>query len=270
MDQVAEWVLETRDPSHQTIVVLISDGITPMGEELHTLLPDVPIYNVAIQSADGGVPQDDSLRNTLEESGGGLFAAHDVEELILALQWAYVKSACGEEVPSEPGDLMPVEPVEPAPSEPSSSGPAIACASPQVSQYRVEYPTSIPFQGIGFTFESGDEVSRGAFDLYRIVLTEEEAASLETVPLEARAGNFTSRTVLEDCRFDQPGTCGPVPAGRFTFSFEGAADNGDGTRTLTFRVQNEHLRPLTQVTIGLPEDVRPSAPVESYRSEVCP
>ena len=56
---------------------------------------------------------------------------------------------------------------------------------------------------------------------------------------------------------------------RIQFSFRGAVDNGNGTMTLTFRVQNNRGGKLEYVAIGLPEGVTPIWPDDTYQSEVC-
>ena len=79
---------------------------------------------------------------------------------------------------------------------------------------------------------------------------------------------FAGQGTIEACRFDQGAACEPVfdDNGIYTFAFINAVDNGDGTTTLTFRVQNRTSQPLRQVTIGLPAGVVPSAPMGSYDS----
>jgi hypothetical protein len=87
--------------------------------------------------------------------------------------------------------------------------------------------------------------------------------------MEAKAGTLAGTATLEGCAFDDSLPCGePVPDenGYFAFYFVGAEDNGDGTMTLTFHVQNFTEQGLSHVSIG----VVPSSPTDRYESEVCP
>ena len=149
------------------------------------------------------------------------------------------------------------------------------CEGLRVNQYNVESPTNNPFYGIKFEFSSGTDVKKSDQDEFKITLTEEEAAEMTSVQMEAKAGpNVGSGTVaLENCQFDGELPCGePImdESGDFAFYFMGATGNDDGTLTLTFVVQNFNANGLSHVTIGLPDGVVPSTPTGSYTSEVCP
>jgi hypothetical protein len=97
---------------------------------------------------------------------------------------------------------------------------------------------------------------------------------MTTVEMEAKAGGTAAvAAVTLECQFDQAVPCGePVtdPDDFFAFYFMGAEDNGDGTRTLIFQVQNFTSHGLSHATIGLPDGAVPSTPSGSYQSEVCP
>ena len=51
---------------------------------------------------------------------------------------------------------------------------------------------------------------------------------------------------------------------------QGALDNGDGTMTLSFYIQNMNGFGLSHATFGLPGGAVPSNPSGSYQSQVCP
>jgi hypothetical protein len=148
------------------------------------------------------------------------------------------------------------------------------CEGVRVNQYNVESPTSEPFYGIKFEFQSGTEVKDGDVDAFQITLTQEQAAAMGSVQMEAKAGTNVGQATLMDCAFAGPLPCGEEPVqdenGFFVFAFMGAHDNGDGTLTLTFHVQNMTGNALSHATIGLPDGVVPSAPSGSYESRVCP
>jgi hypothetical protein len=63
-------------------------------EELKGALPEAAVYAVAVQARRGGIFNDDILRYVAQEGGGQYFVAQDALELVEALQWAFVDSAC--------------------------------------------------------------------------------------------------------------------------------------------------------------------------------
>lgn len=149
--------------------------------------------------------------------------------------------------------------------------PVVGCTEPRVNRYGVEI-TNNPFEGIKFEYQSGTEIKDGDYDKFQIVLTTEQAAALNNVQMEAKAGqDVGSGTVsLEGCRFDQMADemCGTAQDenGNFAFSFAGARPNEDGTLTLVFYVQNNTEHGLSHATIG----IVPDSPPGSYESTVCP
>jgi hypothetical protein len=171
---------------------------------------------------------------------------------------------------------MPEAPVAPEPPDPTPvPEPDTATCGARVNQYNVESPTNAPFYGIKFEFASGTEVKNSDYEVFKFTLTQEQAAAMTSVQMEAKAGpDVESGTILlENCQFDQAIPCGePVTNDNhlFAFYFMGAVDNGDGTLTLTFQVQNFSDKGLSHATIGLPDGAVPSVPTGSYQSEVCP
>lgn len=163
-----------------------------------------------------------------------------------------------EEMPPAP---TPVPPSPPSPVEPTCDNPVTNAS------YNVENPTANPFEGIKFEFQSGNEIKNGHYDNYEIVLSAADAAALTSVPVEAKAGTTQGITELTGCDFTSLAPCDQTAeAEGFAFYFMGATDNGDGTLTLTFRVQNFNPYAVSHVTIG----VVPQAPTGSYDSQICP
>jgi hypothetical protein len=158
----------------------------------------------------------------------------------------------------------------PDPTPGPTPEPPGTCENPRVNTYNVENPTNNPFYGIKFEYQSGTEVKDGAYDEFEVVLPANVVTGMTSVQMEAKAGTNVGMATLEGCQFDQPQICGPVSDenGFFTFYFMGAEDNGDGTYTLTYRVENLTDRGLSHATVGLPEGVVPPSP-GSYQSEVC-
>lgn len=138
--------------------------------------------------------------------------------------------------------------------------------------YGVESPTNNPFYGIKFEYQSGTEIKNGDMDEFKFTVTAAEAAMMTAVQMEAKAANYVGVVTLEGCAFNEGLPCGePVrdANGYFAFYFMGAQDNGDGTLTLVFQVQNLTDRGLSHATIGLPGGVIPSTPTGNYQSQVC-
>lgn len=162
----------------------------------------------------------------------------------------------------------PAKDVPKGPKPPAPPPPVVGCDAPRVTQYGVEI-TNNPFEGIKFEFQSGPEIKDGGIDVFQVTLPAGQAAGLSAVQLEAKAGENIGMATLEGCQFDGFAPCDTAASdgsGFFTFSFAGATDNGDGTLTLAFIVQNHTSNGLSHTTIG----VVPPAPPGSYQSEVCP
>jgi hypothetical protein len=100
-------------------------------------------------------------------------------------------------------------------------------------------------------------------------VTKAEAEAMSSVRIEAKAGRGTGSVTLRSCDFAGTAACSPESDSYFSFSFQGAQDNGDGTMALTFRVQNDRRAAISNVLIGLPDGVTPSSPLSEYQSEVC-
>lgn len=169
------------------------------------------------------------------------------------------------EMPEGPLPEVP-ETVPPAPT------PDPATCNLRTNTYGVENPTNNPFYGIKFEYQSGTEVKNGDMDEFKITVIAAEAAAMTSVQLEAKAANYVGLLTLEGCAFNEGLPCGdPVrdPEGNFAFYFLGAQDNGDGTMTLTFQVQNLTENGLSHATIGLPAGVIPTQPTGNYQSQVC-
>lgn len=169
---------------------------------------------------------------------------------------------------------MPKAPKPPTPPNPTPApepDPA-TCPVKYSNQYNVENPTNNPFYGIKFNYQSGTEVKNGSYDAFRIVIPTSQLASLTSVQMEAKASTTVGIATLT-CDFSVHNVpCNePVqdPDGKFAFYYMGAKDNGDGTSTLTFNVQNLTDRGLSHATIGLPSGLVPSNPTTSYTSQVC-
>jgi hypothetical protein len=174
--------------------------------------------------------------------------------------------------PPDPHDL-PKTPKKPEPPKPVPQ--PITCDAPRVNTYGVENPTESPFYGIKFEYQSGTEVRDSNLDEFRFVVPADVAANMASVQVEAKAGQdqAVASVTLEGCAFNSPVPCGePIVDDNdfFAFYFMGAEDNGDGTLTLVFQVQNFTGHALSHVTIGLPGGVVPPSPTGSYQSEVCP
>ncbi|MBN2394495.1 MAG: hypothetical protein JXR84_27425 [Anaerolineae bacterium] len=189
-------------------------------------------------------------------------------------------SVCEDYITVIPPDKQPPEhknmPKAPVPPEPPMPTPEPtpdpnACQL-RLNNYGVEKMTNNPFYGIKFEYQSGTEIKNGESDEYKITLTAEEAASLTAIQMEAKAGQNVGIVTLE-ADFTSPLPSGePVmdENGYFGFYFGGATDNGDGTLTLTFIVQNFTSNATSHVTIGLPDGMVPSQPDGPYQSRVCP
>lgn len=189
-------------------------------------------------------------------------------------------SVCADYTTVMPPDKQPPKhkdmPEAPKPEDPPMPTPhptpnPDACQL-RLSNYGVEKMTNNPFYGIKFEFQSGAEIKNGDMDEFKITLTAAEAASLTAIQMEAKAANYVGIITMET-DFTSPIPTGDVAKDDeryFAFYFFGAEDNGDGTFTLTFQVQNMTDRGLSHVTIGLPQGMVPSQPDGPYQSRVCP
>jgi hypothetical protein len=228
--------------------------------DLKSAWPDVVVHSVAIQAVREGIFSEDILEYVAAQTGGGFYTAQNTDALKESLRLAYFDSACGEAEP--PGDG----------AAPSGAGGGAGCASPRVNQYSVENPTTWPGNGIRYAFTGGTDIKNGAWDDFKFTLTTAEAQALTEVPMSAAAGTRGfGFTTLTGCDFAGTATCGPNANNSFVFSFQGAEDNGDGTMTLTFRVQNDRtFARLKSTRMGLPNGIQPSSPLSEYQSVVCP
>jgi len=184
-------------------------------------------------------------------------------------------STCQDYVPVIPPDKQPPsrDKMPKAPKQPEPPNPVVGCDAPRVNQYGVESPTNNPFYGIKFEYQSGSEIKDGNFDEFRFTLPADAVAAMTSIQLEAKAGQNVGQATLQGCAFNLAGPCDATaqdPNGFFVFSFQGALDNGDGTLTLVFHVQNNTGNGLSHATFGLPEGQVPPSPSGSYQSEVCP
>jgi len=188
-------------------------------------------------------------------------------------------SVCADYVQVIPPDLqppphedMPEGPLPEVPDEvPPAPTPDPATCDLRTNTYGIEI-TNNPFYGIKFEYQSGTEVKNGDSDEFRFTVTADEAAAMTSVQVEAKAGTLQGIATLEGCDFTSELPCGdPVrdPDGYFAFYFMGAVDNGDGTLTLVFQVQNMTEFGLSHATFGLPSGAVPSAPTGNYQSEIC-
>jgi hypothetical protein len=304
LNQVVSWLPGAWDASHVPVVILVSDGVPTVDLDQHgfqdahvqnvslydsagnflspdavralgrnyreynekagepladamlaiqglmAAVPTAQVHAVAVQAAQEGIFNDDILRYVAAQGNGQFFMAEDTDQLVAAFQWAFIDSAC-----------------EGASSAPPAPPP---CPNLVRRQYRVENTTNDPFYGIKFEFQSGAEIKNGGYDDFEFVLTSQEATAMTSVRMEAKAGRRTGTVTLRNCQFSGAQSCAPVSNRGFTFTFLGATDNGDGTLTLTFRVQNDNSNALSHATFGLTSGVTPSTPLSFYESETCP
>jgi uncharacterized protein YegL len=305
LQKVAGWLPGAWDPNHLPVVILITDGVPTVDlqtygfqdldvqvislyddegnfrssddvrnsgkryreynqragepladamEQVHTLvnaIPDVTVHAIAVQAVHQGIFNDGILKYVAKQGGGEFYTAEDTDTLKESLRRAYFDSACGEKEPTG-GDEGGRQP----------------CASPRKNQYDIEM-TNNPMHGIKYEFKSGTEIKRGEWDEYKLTLTKEQVESMSSFKLIAKAGRNQAYAELSGCDFTSSAACGSEEVKGFTFSFQGAEDNGDGTLTLTFRVQYDYRNAISHVLIGLPRDVTPSWPTTTYESMVC-
>lgn len=238
-----------------------------------------------------------TIMEALEEAqniilnGGDLERAKDIGDQINngLLGENAETSACGDETATNNGDYeqtMPKDKQPPKhdkmPKAPKQQEPPSVTVPPppdtntcgaRSNTYGVESPTNNPFYGIKFEYKSGTEIKDGDQDIFEYVLTQEQATAMTAVNMEAKAGGNVGQVTLTGCQFDGPLACGePVRDENmfFAFYFLGATDNGDGTLTLKFSVQNFTSSGLSHATIGLPDGVVPPSPTNTYTNQVCP
>jgi len=157
------------------------------------------------------------------------------------------------------------------PKHPEEPKPIIGCDTPRTNQYGVENPTNNPFYGIKFEYQSGTEIRDGGFDEFRYTVPTDVADGITSVHLEAKAADIVGDVFLDGCQFNQFIPCDhTVNSNGFTFSFQGAVDNNDGSLTLVFYVWNDNPHGLSHATFGLPDGVVPANPSGGYQSQVCP
>jgi hypothetical protein len=162
-----------------------------------------------------------------------------------------------------------------ADSDGDGTGDACEACQWRYETYGVESPTNNPFYGIKFEWDSddndGDGIRDGAWDVFAFTIPVADAASITTLQVEAKASGVVGTATFSGCDFTASADCGPVSDNGFTWWFLGAADNGDGTVTLTFRLQNDNAHGLSHATFGLPAGVVPSWPEDgdTYTSAVC-
>ena len=181
--------------------------------------------------------------------------------------------ACGEYTQVIPPDKQPPkhENMPKQPKHPEPPAPVVGCDPARVNQYGVENPTNNPFYGIKFEYQSGTEIRDGGFDEFRFTLPADQVNAMTSIQLEAKAGEIVGQGTLEGCQFNGFAPCEQtLESSGFLFTFQGAVDNGDGTFTLTFHVQNMNGYGLSHATFGLPGGAVPTNPSGNYQSEVCP
>ncbi|MBN1891009.1 MAG: hypothetical protein JW850_23635 [Thermoflexales bacterium] len=162
---------------------------------------------------------------------------------------------------------MPKQPKLPEPPNPTPvpTPDTNTCTVDHENTYSVMVEGNNPFAGLKFENPSF-EVKNGAYDEFRLTLPSSEVAALTSVQMEAKAGTEQQIVTLE-CDFSGGIPCSMMSDNRtFFFSFEEAVDNGDGTTTLVFRVQNLTEHAISHVTIGLPTATPNSG---QYTSKVC-
>ncbi len=206
--------------------------------------------------------------------GTVLQALHEVEDIILnggelkrARDLAVGINNGGTLTLYEEAALPPALPVVPdyIPMDP-------ATCSARENTYVVENPAADPFYGVKYTYQSGTEIKDSEMDLFQYTLPADVVAAMSTVQIAAQAGDLIGQEALAGCDFTSPLVCGdPVTddTGAFGFQYFGATDNGDGTITLTYMVENLSGNPLNAVTIGMPDTLVPSTPAGTYTSRVC-
>jgi len=116
--------------------------------------------------------------------------------------------------------------------------------SPNGHTYTVENPTNNPFYSIKFE-EQDEGIKKGATDIFEYTIPTTSYDPNDPITVKAKAGRKAKTgTLIPD---------GEVTAGKFTFTFLGATDNGDGTTTISIQVKNDYKKGLSYVACSLPE-----------------
>lgn len=169
-----------------------------------------------------------------------------------------------EKAPKAPNPPKPPHPTPVPPPDPNT------CQGVRLNTYGVEV-TNNPFYGIKFNYQSGTEIKNSDDDEFKFTLPTDVVNGMTSMQLEAKASTNQGLATLE-CAFNGSLPCGPVMSDNqlFAFSFMGATDNGNGTMTLTFRVQNFTQYGLSHASFGLPAGATPTPNSGNYQSQVCP
>jgi hypothetical protein len=130
-----------------------------------------------------------------------------------------------------------------------------------------------PFYSIRFNLDrrgGADGIKNGQWGIFSYTLRRRDVVALRTVTVEAKARNIRGRATFE-CDFRSSSGCGPISNNGFTWWFLGATNNGHGTTTLTFKLQNNNVFGLDHADFALPPGVVPVAPSAggTYTIDVC-
>jgi hypothetical protein len=138
--------------------------------------------------------------------------------------------------------------------------------------YNVENPVKVPYYGINYVFAAGPEVKNGSADTFTYTIPAAAAKTMSRIIVQPTNTSTTGQVVITACAFWLKAACNklaPDNSGQFKAQFVGSTDNGDGTLTLKYYVQNLGSDPLTSVLIGLPDGVIPSAPTTTFNGQTC-
>lgn len=160
---------------------------------------------------------------------------------------------------------MPKAPKPQAPKATPGAGPTCTAGN----AYAVENPTNNPFYSVKFEFVSGTEVKNGAYEIFKYTLPKDVVAAMTEMQVEVKAA--TEARIYElACDFTGAAGCGlPVGDDAYAVSFDGAADNGDDTYTLTFTVFVYSNHGLSHVSFSLPEGEAAGSLEGDYTAEAC-
>lgn len=224
------------------------------------LHPDTPAYlDVVGGRFEGSVWEALKESENIILNGGDLKRAKELAEFI-TYGGTYEEKPVAP-IPPTPPPYVPAPPADPT-----------TCTA-RINDYTVENPSTTPLYGVRYQFAAGIPIVNGDYDEFKLVLPADVATNLESVTVAATITGIQGQGILTGCDFAGPLPCGePIrdASNNLAFYFTGAADNADGTLTLTFAVQNFSNQPLQSITIGLPDGVVPSSPTGTYQSQVCP